>query len=245
MSKKRSDLRILLLQIRDDPRVRQEEHHSFSHYSGLPLDQIDILNVFDTPMFHLDVLKGYHALFVGGASEASVLEPERYPFLEPAKRLLLSCIARGFPVFASCFGFQLTVRALGGLVIRDEGEFEMGTVAIRLTPAAGRDLLFKDTPDLFLGVSVHQERAIEVPPGCITLAYTHACPHAFQVKGKPFWAFQFHPEVDRQRLVERLTIYRARYTEGDDHLEQVLASAGETPESNRLLQKFVDRVLLA
>ena len=76
------------------------------------------------------------------------------------------------------------------------------------------------------------------------LAFTDCCCHAFRVTGKPFWAFQFHPEVDRKRLVERLTVFKEQYTEGDDHLDEVLSSACETPESNALPRKFVERVLL-
>ena len=60
----------------------------------------------------------------------------------------------------------------------------------------------------------------------------------------PFWAFQFHPEVNRATLVERLTIYKAHYTDGDDQLDQVLRSAVETPDSNDLVRKFVDRILV-
>jgi GMP synthase (glutamine-hydrolysing) len=44
--------------------------------------------------------------------------------------------------------------------------------------------------------------------------------------------------------VERLTHYRDHYTEDSAHLEQVLATAQETPESNGLMRKFVDRILL-
>ena len=61
----RKDLKILLLQIRDDANVRKEELESFAKYSELDLAQIDVLN-------------GYHALYVGGASEANVLEPQKY-----------------------------------------------------------------------------------------------------------------------------------------------------------------------
>ena len=78
----------------------------------------------------------------------------------------------------------------------------------------------------------------------MTLAYTDACCHAFRVTQSPFWAFQFHPEVDRATLVERLTVFKETYTDGDDHLQRVLDAAHETPESNRLVTKFVDRVLL-
>lgn len=238
-------LNVLLLQIRDQPRVREEEHSSFVAYSGLQASQLDILNVFDTPHFDAGVLDGYDALIVGGASEASVLEPETYPFVGSGIRLLQHCMEVNLPVFASCFGFQLAVLAMGGRIIRDKIDFEMGTLPIRTSELAGNDPLFRDVPDGFYAVAVHKERATELPDSCDLLAYTDACAHAFRVSGKRFWAFQFHPEVDRDTLVERLTIFKSQYTEGDDHLESVLSSAVETPESNGLVKKFVDRVLLA
>lgn len=245
MAKDKTELKTLLLQIRDEPAVRREEHESFCNYSGLAHNQIDILNVFDRPRFGREVLAGYDALFVGGASEASVMEPEQYPFVEAAQALLLTCLERALPVFASCFGFQLAVLALGGEIVRDERDFEMGTLPIRLTAHAANDPIYCDVPDGFRAVAVHRERAPVPPPDCELLAYTEACCHSFRVRGKPFWAFQFHPEVDRARLVERLTIFKDQYTEGDAHLEQVLRTATETPEANALVRKFVERVLLA
>ena len=236
-------LKVLLLQIRKEARVRQEEYESFCQYSGLAPAELDTLDAFAQPDFGPQVLAGYDALFVGGASEASVLEPETYPFVPASIALMRHCIARDFPVFASCFGFQLAVLALGGTIIRDERDFEMGTIAVRLTDAAASDPLLHDVPDGFFAVAVHRERSVHCPDGAQMLAYTAPCCHAFKVPGRRFWAFQFHPEVDRQRLVERLTIFKAHYTEGDDHLDQVLRSAVETPEANDLVRKFVDRVL--
>ncbi len=245
MSKAKSRLRILLMQIRDEPDTRREELESFALYSGLQPQQFDILNLFDTPVFDQSVLDGYDALYVGGSSEASVLEPENYPFVIPAQELLRQCIDRKLPVFASCFGHQLAVMALGGQIIRDERDFEMGSIPISLTEAAATDPLYHDVADGFLAISVHRERNIELPPGCIQLAYTGACSHSFRVEGAPFWTTQFHPEVDLRVLIERLTLFKEKYTDGDGHLQQVLDSAQETPESNNLLKKFVDRVLIA
>jgi GMP synthase (glutamine-hydrolysing) len=244
MPGKKSHLKLLLLQIRDEPRVRREEHASFCDYSGLEPRQLDIHNTFDAPHFGPGILEGYDALIVGGASEASVLEPDNYPFVGASIALMQHCIEVDFPVFASCFGFQLAVLALGGTIIRDQRGFEMGTVAISLDSAAATDPIFCDVPDGFAAVSVHRERSVECPPNATQLAFTQPCCHAFKVDDRRFWAFQFHPEVDRARLVERLTIFKQHYTDGDDHLEQVLARAEETPFSNALVKKFVDRVLL-
>lgn len=245
MPKKRSELKILLLQIRDHERIKEQEHDSFADYAKLHRDQIDILNVFEQPHFGPEVLNGYDALFVGGASEASVLQPDVYPFIHSSSELLRACLDCDMPVFASCFGFQLVVVALGGSIIATPEDFEMGTLPISLSETAKDDPIFKDTPDGFLAISVHKEKALQPPENCELLAYTDACCHSFRVKGKPFWAFQFHPEVDRNCLIERLTIYQHKYTEGDGHLEEVLDNTQDTPESNRLVEKFVDRVLLA
>ena len=236
-------MRLLLLQIRHNPKVRLEERDSFLRYCKLEPEEMDILNVFDTTEFGPEVLEGYDALMVGGASEASVLEPETYTAIPCCIELLRHCIDRDFPVFASCFGFQLAVLALGGTIIRDESGFEMGSVPIFLRPAAADDLLFHDVPDGFHAISVHRERSVHSPTDTTELAFTEPCCHAFKVDNKRFWACQFHPEVDRATLIERLTIYKDSYTDGDDHLDEVLASAVETPDSNDLMWKFVDRVV--
>ncbi len=245
MSKEKSQLRILLMQIRDEAETRREELESFALYSGLPVGQFDILNLFDTSEFDQSVLAGYDALYVGGSSEASVLEPENYPFVIPAQALLRDCIELKLPVFASCFGHQLAVKALGGDIVRDEHDFEMGSIPIYLNNSAAQDPLYRDVSDGFLAVSVHRERTTEPPLGCTQLAFTDSCCHAFKVDDAPFWTTQFHPEVDLPVLIARLTLFKEKYTDGDGHLQQVLDSAEETPESNNLLKSFVDRVLVA
>jgi len=244
MSTSREDLKTLLLQVRHLEQVRREEHQSFARYSGLRPDQVDVLNVFDRPLFGPEALDGYDALFVGGASEASVLEPERFPFLQESQDLLRHCAESGFPVFASCFGFQLAVLALGGTITSDERYFELGTLPVLLTPAAKDDPLLRDTPNGFRAVIGHNQQALEAPPGCELLAETDLTTQGFRVDGRPFWAFQFHPELNRATLKERLGLYRDHYLESDEEFQKLLGSIVETPEANALLAKFVDRVLL-
>lgn len=240
MAVEESNKKILLLQIRDKPAVRAEELSSFTSFAGISSDQIDVLNVFDRPFFPPEIVDDYAALIVGGASEASVLEPDVYTFLPDCVRMLQYVLENSIPCFASCFGFQLAVVALEGKIVRDKSGFEIGTVPISLTELAETDLIMAELPDPFYAVSVHRERAPHLPQQCELLAYTDKCPHAFKVKGKPFWAFQFHPEVDKKILVERLTIYSEQYTDDAEHLQDVLRGAVETPESNLLVRKFVD-----
>jgi GMP synthase (glutamine-hydrolysing) len=246
MSLRRSSLQILYLQIRQDSLTRTEELQEFVVYSGLDPSQFTTLNVFDTPEFSPNCVDNYSALFVGGSSDASVLDPERYPFVQSAKLLMAYCEAISMPVFASCFGFQLAVEALGGRVIADPAQMEMGVYPMQLSAIAQEDLLLHDSPDHFLAISGHKERALTLPPQALCLASTERCPyHAFRMIDKPFYGFQFHPELNPQDLALRIQRYKAQYLENDDHLEQILAALCETPESNQLIAKFVDRILLA
>jgi len=240
----KNELKILLLQIRNDPIVCQEELECFASYSSLNTDQIDILNVFSCPDFDNSLIDSYHALFVGGSSDVSVLEPEKYPFVIPCQELLRYCQSIKKPVFASCFGFQLAIMAFNGEIIRDKNDYEMGTIPIRLTPSATNDPVFTGIPDNFLAVAVHQERATDVPPEFDLLAYTENSCHAFKHKESPFWAFQFHPEVDVDILIQRLGVYRHKYTNGNGHYDSLVLDFKATPYANRLLKQFVYNVLL-
>ncbi|KAM3115697.1 type 1 glutamine amidotransferase [Phormidesmis sp. 146-33] len=245
MTKHRSDLKILLLQIRHDSLTRQEEFGAFVHYSRLEAHQFSVLDVYKTPEFEVTQLNGFDALFVGGSSDASVTQPDVYRFVPAIERLLVHCVDQHIPVFASCFGFQAVVEALGGKVIVDKDKMEVGTYPLWLTPAATHDLLFCDVPDGFWAVSGHKERAIALPQNAVLLASSDQCPyHAFKIPDRPFYAFQFHPEMNAQELAIRIRRYQNRYFDHPEVLERMLSELQETPIANQLIEKFVDRILL-
>lgn len=236
------DIKALLIQIRQDPQVIEEERSSFIKYSGLKDSQMHVFNVFENPSFDFHLLKNYTCLFVGGASEASVLEPQKYSFVNSLVKLMGDCIDHSYPVFASCFGFQAAVLALGGEIIKDDKNFEMGTYPLKLTASTQNDPIYQGIPNGFYAISVHQEKCTELPGACELLAYSDDCIHSFRVKDKPFWAFQFHPELDKQNLITRLKAYQDRYTEDSDHYMRVIRSLKETPESNKLVRNFVQHL---
>ncbi len=236
----RNRLKILLVQIREHPEVIIEEQESFARFGEFSTDQLKILNVFKTPHFGEEWLSGIDAVFVGGASEASMLEPEKYPCVDSIKSFLNICLEKEIPTFSSCFGFQAALMALGGSLVKDMEDFEMGTYPMKMTEAALNDPIYKNIPNEFYAVSVHQERAHSIPEGCELLAYTDFCTHSFRAKGKPFWAFQFHPELDKPTLDERLSAYQEVYTENSEHLANVIASLEDVSDSNRLVKNFID-----
>jgi len=241
-----AQLKILLLQIREDDVTIQEELEEFVKLSGLKKSQFTLLNTFDTPDFEANMIDDYDALFVGGSSDATVMSPEKYPFVQNCKNMMRYCYDNDIPVFASCFGFQVVIEEFGGKIIRDQHNMEMGIHDIELTPHAADDILFHDSPKMFPAVSGHRERASEVSDDMILLGYSEACPyHIIKLDGKPFYAFQFHPEVDREDLIKRITRYQEIYLDDDESLQLIIESATrDTPESNSLVRKFVERILL-
>lgn len=121
----------------------------------------------------------------------------------------------------------------------------MGLYPMQLTAAAREDLLFHDLPQRFLALSGHKERALTLPSEAVLLAASDRCPyHALTLPGKPFYGFQFHPELTQEDLAARITRYQTRYLEHEDQLEEILATLADTPEANQLIGKFVDRLLL-
>ncbi len=243
---KREDLKILLLQIRQDLPTCEEEHFSFAKFADIAPEQIRLFNPFLQSHFHPDIVDQFDALFVGGSSDATVLNLKHFPFIKDCKRLMRYCYDQCIPVFASCFGFQIAVEAFGGKVILDRANSEVGLFELELTAAGKEDILFHDTPSPFWAVSGHKERAERLPEGALLLTHSELCPyHAFKFPDKPFYAFQFHPEISCKVLHDRLQRYSDRYLDGPSQLQQIIEdSTHETPESNLLVKKYVDRVLL-
>jgi GMP synthase (glutamine-hydrolysing) len=244
--KKREELKILLLQIREDEETMLEEFYEFVQFSELHEEQIVKLNTYKTAEFPPSTIDDYDALFVGGSSDASVLNEEEFTFVKHCKKLIRYCFDKNIPVLASCFGFQIAIEELGGKVIVDKKGMEMGIYQIQLTKEAKDDPLLHDYPDYFWAVSGHKERADKIPSNCIHLASSHLCPyHIVKFKNKPIYGFQFHPEVDRKDLITRITRYQERYLDDSESLQKIIDSAShETTHSNAMVRDFIDRIVM-
>ena len=173
-----------------------------------------------------------------------MLEPEKYSFINDCIELIGFAGEIELPTFASCFGFQLAILAFGGEVLSKDRDYEMGSIPIKLTNLAEIDPVFKGVKDEFPALSIHRQYSVDLPENLDLLAYTEQCLHSFKLRDKPLWAFQFHPEVDRATVFQRLAIYKKKYTESEEQFQQVLDSLVETPESHNLMLNFVNRVLL-
>ncbi len=249
MPKKKSDLKIFYVQIRKDQETRDDEFSEFVRFSKLEPSQFTVQNVFDAPHFEPEILDAYDAFFIGGSSDDPddivFLDPAEYPYITDLKRIIQYAAKHTIPTFASCMGFQIGAQVLGGEVIVDKKNLEVGTYPIFLTDIAKKDVLFADTSSPFIAVSGHKKRVKTLPPGAVPLAYSALCPfHAFRLEGKPFYAFQFHPEIDQRDMIARLKRYKDRGYFHPDEVDKLIASIEDTSLANALVGTFVDRILL-
>jgi GMP synthase (glutamine-hydrolysing) len=234
-------MNVLVLQARrsDDPMMAHEQG-CFVASTGLCAEDLTFVNLPDRVPTH-DELQGYDALMVGGAGHYSVVD-RNGDFFSATCELLRRVVSEGFPTFASCFGFQLFVVALGGRVIHDPDNTEVGGYLLRLTEHGRRDSLLGTLPDEFAAQMGHMDRAVEMPPGIANLAASEKSPlQALRIPDRPVWATQFHPELDQRSNYERYRAYVERYDPGalDSEVESSFQSR-PSPEVSTLLPAFLD-----
>lgn len=203
--------RYLLLQARngDDP-MREHEVSCFVRHMGVQRAQISVHDVLGGVPTRAQ-LDATDAVLIGGSGDYSSLDD--LPWVRELIRFIRAeLVLSGMPVFASCFGFQVIVLALGGVMVRDRARSEMGSYDLVLAEAARRDPIFSVLPERFVAQVGHNDRAEALPSGVVLYASSDLCPiHAFRVGRLPIWATQFHPELDRDDITHRYITYRAHY----------------------------------
>jgi GMP synthase (glutamine-hydrolysing) len=237
-------LRILLLQARDegDP-VLVEERESFAQKAGLQVEQIETHDLLTGPP-EPGRLEQYDALMVGGSGDFSVSDCS-LPQISANLEFLGEVATSGFPMFASCFGFQMLVQALGGKIVYDPQTTEVGTFELELTDAGQADELTGVLPKVFAAQLGHKDRAESLPPGVTHLASSRLSRfQAFRVPGQPIWATQFHPELDARTNLMRFERYLSGYSTvmSEEERRDAVNRFRESPETGSLLPRFLKLV---
>jgi GMP synthase (glutamine-hydrolysing) len=232
--------RFRLLQARtpDDP-VRDEERFAFAEKLGVPVEQVEQVDLLSAPLDPDRVLDGADALLVGGSGAFGVLDP--HPWVRAFIDGLGELSTRDVPIFASCFGFQALVVALGGEVASEPERAEVGSYLLSPTAQAAADPLFCGLPDQFVAQMGHKDSALRLPGGVEWLARSPRCPfQALRVAGTRVWATQFHPELSDRDNVRRFERYWEMYVHvfGLERATEIVNGHRPSPESNDLLARF-------
>ncbi len=238
------DIRVRLLQIREEEEILREEQESFLDASGLAPEQLVPTNVLLEPLTKA-LLEDVDAIFIGGAGAYSVAD--EHPWMPALIDLLHEIYRRNIPLFGSCWGHQLIARAYGGTVIHDPEHTEVGCFDVILTREGKRDPLFCHLPERFPTLMGHQDRVATLPPEALELAYSDTLPYqVIRMKGKPIYGTQFHSELNAACERKRILTYRAHYPllRDDERFHQIYDSIEDTPHVRDLLRRFLTLYVL-
>jgi len=230
--------RVLLLQVRDQRAAELHEQQCFLDRLSLAPERLACLNVVETDVPSLATALGADLVVIGGAGAHSAYRD--YPFTEPLAALVCELKERGRPFFGACFGHQFLGRALGGTVVHDPANEEVGTFEVELTPAGLADPVLRGVPARFAVHLGHHDRIDRMPSELVTLASSSKCAaQLVRVAGKPVYGAQFHCEMNEQHMRERVLMYARDYLSGDDPAGELARRLEPTPHADGLLARFV------
>ena len=231
-------LRYLLLQVRnhDDP-MRQQEITCFAQSLRCDESQIGVFDLLNQTL-NRDQLGRGDIFLIGGSGHYGAVADA--PWLDRALDGLREIHRLSKPTFGSCWGFQAMSRAMGGAVIKDLENAELGTLPLRLTPAGRADPVFGPLGESFHGQLGHEDRVTRLPDDAVLLASSDRVAHqAYRFRDKPIYCTQFHSELTQKGLLERVRAY-PEYVEriSGMHYTDFAADCHETPETTQLLVRF-------
>lgn len=233
---------VLLIQFRTD-QSGWHEVKSVYEASGLTHDELAILNAGNTAITVEDILdlaRKADLVLLGGVGEsgyeASTGE-KKESFIRSKNKMteVIPKLAQAdTPTLGLCFGHQLIADTLGGKVAKDDELAETGVAEICLTGAGKQDQLLAPMDDCFSAVVGHKVSVTELPDNCTLLASSETCSiQAFRHQDN-IYGFQFHPELDKQALEERLKMY----PEYKNH--QIANTTDQTVTTNAIARRAVE-----
>ncbi|RMG10446.1 MAG: type 1 glutamine amidotransferase [Planctomycetota bacterium] len=240
--------RFLLLQARNpgDP-AEAHEQEAFRDVLGVEGDALRPWSLLAGPPPR-KVLDEVACVLVGGSGEYGIGDAPDHLWLGEFISFMGELADEGFPMFASCFGFQALVAARGGRVETDKSRAEVGTFELHVTEEGREDPLFGPLHPRFFAQLGHKDHVVEFPADMVHLAGSARSPYqALRIPGKPVYATQFHPELSMRRNRERFLGYLEAYSQPDmpDTVDDVLAAFRETKAASALLRRYAHEVLPA
>jgi GMP synthase (glutamine-hydrolysing) len=142
----------------------------------------------------------FQAMVISG-SITSCLEKNEH-WIDPYDQFLTDHIHKSTPMLGICYGHQSIARCLFKMhqqevKLRIAKDAELGWATIQKKATDQQSPLLRGLPENFISYQSHYEEVEQQPPGTELLASSDRCQiQAYQVKDKPIFGIQFHPEYD-------------------------------------------------
>ncbi len=244
MPKEKKDVKVLLIQIREDE-IKDHEFKIIVENSGLAPENFVVNNVFFDEPLEMGELDQYDGVIIGGSGSCSVIDEHDFDeFLENTARY---CREKEIPFFGLCYGMQVAVKALGGKVIRDKASLETGMYMMYRDEKSDNDPVIGKLPHKFLAGCGRKDRAETLPEGMVNLVWSDLCPyHYIKFPRSNFCGTQFHPELwKKEDNLIRIHHYKDKYGLTEEQLqEQLKMFEVDAPESKDIIKNFIDAFVL-
>lgn len=176
----------------------------------------------------------YDHIIVSG-SEDSVLNDREY--IRREMELIREGVDRDIPMLGICFGHQLIARALLGLEsVRRASYLEIGWKRVTVQK---KSPLLEGIPDEFHIFNSHFDEVCNLYADFEIQASSELCGvQVFQVKNKPVWGVQFHPEIDVESGKKSIEKLKGQFPELDFDFDSAIKEVNDSGISGRLFENF-------
>jgi len=183
-----------------------------------------------------DLKKGYTHLILSG-SEVSIIERENWVYEEI--EVVQDAVEKGLSILGSCYGHQLLAFALlGSASVQRCAQPEVGWIPVQIK--VENELLGKKRSAY--SFSSHFDEVVNLSDALLVLASSKYCQiQAFQLKKRPIWGIQVHPEINISNAQIFLEKCISLNLETKPFFEKALKSA---PKDSRLIRSIVKSFLV-
>ena len=236
----------LLLATRPEDAAADGEYEAFLRHAGLQERELVRIRVESVPIPVLDPAD-WSGIVVGGSPFTGSIPREHKGDTQlrveaELARVLDMVVDVDFPFLGACYGVG-TLGSHQGASIDGTYAEPISAPTVELTEAGLVDPLLAGVAPQFQAFVGHKEAVSRLPEHAVLLARSASCPvQMFRVKTH-LYATQFHPELDRTGLMERVRIYRdaGYYEPGEEAAIETMAAAATVDSAHRLLRNFVER----
>lgn len=238
--------RFLLITTRPEDLIAQAEYESFLRFTGLRAQELDWVRLEQDDPPQIDA-EEYDGIILGGSPFNTTDLPDQKSAVQRRVETDLSAlldvvVGKDLPFFGACYGVGTLGVHQGAIVDRTHGEL-VGIVPVTLTEAGREDPVLREAglPDPFRAIVGHKEAVSALPEHAVLLATGEGAPVQMFRIGSCQYATQFHPEMDIDLLIERLTAYQSHGYFEPGTFEATVQRLRSTAmdETDRLLRAFV------
>jgi GMP synthase-like glutamine amidotransferase len=176
----------------------------------------------------------YTHLLISGSTESAAAENEWYPDLDA---IIHRFISEKKSILGICFGHQFLVRhILGKDHVKKSSTPEVGWTDIKLFD----NPIFKKI-NSFKSAVFHYDEVYDLDDQFEITAYSSRCTiHGFQIKGKPIWGVQFHPDFMYQDVFAFAEEARQKDNQFDENHCQIATSYDEFRVNDQVFKNWIE-----